>query len=148
MNLYVELLRHSSLMLGKTFITVDLVLLRGDNSFVLVKRGFDPFKGQWALPGGFLDMDETVEEAAAREAREETGLEIEIMDFIGAYSDPKRDPRGRIVSVALLAREVGGKLKAGSDAQDVKSFKSPPENLAFDHGEILKAGMKKFKKNK
>lgn len=144
MSLYVELLRHVSLLLRRTLITVDLVIKRSDGSIVLVKRAFDPFKGYWALPGGFLKFGKSVEETAIREAKEETGLDIEIEDLLGVYSGPERDPRGHIISICLIARYVGGELRAGSDAAEVKSFKKPPEELAFDHKEMLrKAGFVK-----
>lgn len=138
MSLYVELLRHVSLLFRRRLISVDIAIERKDGSIVFVKRSFAPFKGQWALPGGFLKFDETVEEAATREAKEETGLEVEIDKVIGVYSNLKRDPRGHVISIVLKTREVGGVLKSGSDAEDVKAFKEPPEKLAFDHGEILK----------
>ena len=137
MSLYVELLRHASQLLRKTFITVDLIIKRPDGSIVLVKRAFDPYKGHWALPGGFLEHGHTVEETALREAREETGLEIAIERVVGVYSDPQRDPRGQIISVCLMAREVGGALKAGSDAEEVRSLKELPVELAFDHKTML-----------
>lgn len=138
MSLYVELLRHVSEVIKKTFITVDLIIRRPDGSIVLVKRAFPPYQGYWALPGGFLEHGHTVEETAMREAKEETGLEIEIEKVVGVYSDPKRDPRGHIISVCLLTREVGGELKAGSDAEEVKSFKELPAEFAFDHKSMLK----------
>ncbi|MBI5253999.1 MAG: NUDIX hydrolase [Euryarchaeota archaeon] len=123
---------------------VDVVIKRADGSIVLVKRAFDPFKGYWALPGGFLKFGNSVEDTAIREAKEETGLDIEIEDVLGVYSDSKRDPRGHIISICLTAREVGGELRAGSDAAEVKSFLKPPEKLAFDHKEMLrKAGFVK-----
>lgn len=144
LSLYVELLRHISLLLRRTLITVDVVIKRADGSIVLVKRAFDPFKGYWALPGGFLKFGKSVEETAIREAKEETGLDIKIEDLLGVYSDPKRDPRGHIISICFAAREVGGELRAGSDAAEVKSFLKPPEKLAFDHKEMLrKAGFVK-----
>jgi 8-oxo-dGTP diphosphatase len=127
-------------------LTVDVVILRNDGSLVLVKRRNAPFKGQWAIPGGFVEYGETVEAAARREAKEETGLEVELVKIIGVYSDPSRDPRGHTVSICFLAREVGGGLRADTDAQDAKSFHphSLPPRLAFDHERILAdAGIKK-----
>ena len=109
-----------------------------------MKRAFDPYRGYWALPGGFLEHGDTVEETAVREAREETGLEIAIQRVVGVYSDPKRDPRGQIISVCLLAKEAGGALKAGSDAEEVRSLKELPVEIAFDHRTMLRdAGLLK-----
>ena len=119
-------------------LTVD-VIVRDGNRVLLVKRKNNPFKGKWALVGGFVEYGEKVEEAAKRECREETGLEVELERLVGVYSDPNRDPRGHVVSICFLARVVGGKLKAGSDALEAKFFKKIPWNeLAFDHAQILK----------
>ena len=119
-------------------LTVD-VIVRDGNRVLLVKRKNNPFKGKWALVGGFVEYGEKVEEAAKRECREETGLEVELERLVGVYSDPNRDPRGHVVSICFLARVVGGKLKAGSDAREAKFFKKIPWNeLAFDHAQILK----------
>jgi 8-oxo-dGTP diphosphatase len=119
-------------------LTVDVIVKDGDR-VLLVKRKNHPFKGKWALVGGFVEYGEKVEEAAKRECREETGLEVELERLVGVYSDPNRDPRGHVVSICFLARVVGGKLKAGSDALEAKFFKKIPWNeLAFDHAQILK----------
>jgi 8-oxo-dGTP diphosphatase len=119
-------------------LTVDVIVRDGDR-VLLVKRKNDPFKGKWALVGGFVEYGERVEEAAKRECREETGLEVELERLVGVYSDPNRDPRGHVVSICFLARVVRGKLKAGSDALEAKFFKKIPWNeLAFDHAQILK----------
>ncbi len=128
-----------SILLRRTFITVDIIIQRSDNSVVLVKRAFEPYKGEWALPGGFLKFGGTVEDTAVREAKEETGLDIKIERVARVSSDPSRDPRGHIISVVLLAKEVGGELRAGSDAIEVKSFKQVPDRLAFDHYETLRS---------
>lgn len=78
-------------------LTVDIVIKREDGSIILVKRLNPPFKDEWALPGGFVEYGETVETAAKREAKEETGVEIELIRIIGVYSAPNRDPRGHTV---------------------------------------------------
>ena len=83
-------------------VAVDVVLVRPDGSIVLVRRAKEPFKGCWALPGGFVRYGERVEDAARREAREETGLEVAIEGLVGVYSEPDRDPRGHVISIAVL----------------------------------------------
>ncbi len=124
-------------------LTVD-VIVTGKEGVLLVKRKNEPYKGKWALVGGFVNYGETVEQAAIRECKEETGLDIELEKLVGVYSDPNRDPRGHVVSVCFLAREKGGILKSGTDAADARFFKKIPwEELAFDHARILKdAGVK------
>lgn len=117
-------------------LTVDAVILL-NGRIVLIQRKNPPFQGKFALPGGFVDIGETVEAAVVREALEETGLSIEIVKLLGVYSDPLRDPRGHTVSVVYLS--VGrGDLKAGSDAKNVYlcDISNVPE-MAFDHKTIL-----------
>lgn len=118
------------------------VMIKTPEGVVLVKRRNEPHKGKWALPGGFVRYGERVEEAAVREALEETGLDVKLQRLVGVYSDPERDPRGHIVSVCFLVKRVGGRLKAASDAKEVKIFKHIPwRGLAFDHAQILKDAM-------
>ncbi|MDX9857732.1 MAG: NUDIX hydrolase [candidate division Zixibacteria bacterium] len=119
-------------------LTVGAVILYPDGDIVLIKRGHAPFAGSWALPGGFVEIGETVEQAIVREAREETGLDIRLERLIGVYSDPARDPRGHTVSVVFLAAPVGGSLRADSDAADtLKTSDWRSLSLAFDHATIL-----------
>ena len=120
------------------------VIIRTPDGLVLIKRKNEPYKGRWAIPGGFVRYGERVEDAAAREVKEETSLRVKLGKLVGVYSDPKRDPRGHVVSVCFLAERAGGRLKASSDAQDIKIFKHIPwRELAFDHARILKdAGFK------
>jgi len=119
-------------------LTVDAVIQYPDSSLILIRRGHEPFKGRWALPGGFVEVGETVEQAAMREANEETGLEIELIRLLGVYSDPDRDPRGHTVSVVFLARPVGGELRAATDAAEVTRVTDWRSiELAFDHARIL-----------
>ena len=124
---------------------VDCVALAG-GKIVLVRRGRDPEKGKLALPGGFVEPDETIEQACLRELKEETGLDARIVGEIGVFSSPERDPRGTI-SIALFAI-ASGKPEPGDDASAVL-FLGPDEalrsGLAFDHSEILRAGLEKFK---
>ena len=120
-------------------LTVD-VIIKDDDNIVIVQRLNNPYKDYWALPGGFVEYGEKVEDAAVREAKEETGLDIELVNLVGVYSEANRDPRGHTVSITYTARIVGGKLKSDSDAKDVKYAKISDLNtmkLAFDHKEML-----------
>jgi 8-oxo-dGTP diphosphatase len=113
------------------------VVIPSREGVVLIRRGSEPFEGRWALPGGFVDVGETVEQAAAREAAEETGLNIELARLVGVYSDPERDPRGHNVSVAFLARVLSGELSAATDASEVSTLDPSTVELAFDHRKIV-----------
>jgi 8-oxo-dGTP diphosphatase len=117
-------------------LTVDALIVF-EGKLVLIRRRNPPFKGHFALPGGFVEVGETVEAAVVREAKEETGLDIEIIKLLGVYSDSSRDPRGHTVSICYLAKGRGN-LKAGSDAMDTGLFvlNEIPE-LAFDHNKII-----------
>ncbi len=120
-------------------VTVDIVVLTDDGSILLVKRRSDPYAGRWALPGGFIDMDETLADAAARELAEETGVAGLALRQLKAFDAPGRDPRGRTIGVAFLS-EVSGPLDAtaGDDAADAHWYSLadlPP--LAFDHDQIV-----------
>lgn len=126
-------------------IAVDGLVVKemgGKKCVLLVQRRNPPFKGYWALPGGFVEYGETVEEAVKREVYEETGLETEVLKLIGVYSDPNRDPRWHVISIAFLLKPVGGELKAGSDAVNAKFFCEIPEEIAFDHKKIISDGLK------
>jgi 8-oxo-dGTP diphosphatase len=118
-------------------LAVDIVIRRKDETVVLIKRLNPPFKDHFAIPGGFVEYGETVGQAAVREAEEETGLKVGNLRLVGVYSDPARDPRGHVISVTFLAKELGGKLKAGTDAKEVRAFRKIPDKLAFDHSKIL-----------
>jgi 8-oxo-dGTP diphosphatase len=115
--------------------TVDIII-RVDDKIVLIKRKNPPFG--WALPGGFVDYGESLEAAALREAREETGLGLDSLQQFKAYSDPSRDPRHHTISVVFTADGVG-RPTSGDDAADIRLFKldALPEPLCFDHGRIL-----------
>jgi len=118
-------------------LTVDGIVFE-DGKVLLIKRKRDPFKGRWALPGGFVNYNEKVEDAVVREVKEETNLETEIDYLFGVYSDPDRDPRGHTVSIVYVLKRRGGTLRGGDDAEDARFFPLDelPE-LAFDHGKIL-----------
>lgn len=123
--------------------TVDAAVLceeKGRFHILLIRRGRDPFQGMWALPGGFLEEHERVEDAVRRELKEETGLEIKHFSFVGLYDKPDRDPRGRTLSAVFLAILDHCKPKPvhGDDAAEARWFSLtdlPP--LAFDHDEIV-----------
>ena len=117
--------------------TVDILIEMVGGGIILIKRKNPPYG--WALPGGFVDYGESVETAARREAREETGLEVEALEQFRVYSEPARDPRHHTVSVAFTAAAVGTP-KAADDAKRVGVFRAEalPDMLAFDHGEILR----------
>jgi len=117
-------------------LTVD-VLIRRNDGYVLIKRKNEPYRGRWAIPGGLAEYGEKVEQAAMREAKEETGLEVKLIRLVGVYSDPTRDPRGHYISIAYLAEAVSGELKAATDAEEVKVFERKPKRLAFDHSKIF-----------
>ncbi len=119
-------------------LTVDCVLFDAANRVLLIERKNPPFKGQFALPGGFVDIGETVEDACRREMLEETGIKIGRLKLIGIYSEPGRDPRGHTCSVAFLASARRAQPVAGDDAAGVAWFRDwRALELAFDHRQIL-----------
>lgn len=107
----------------------------------MVRRKNEPFKGLLALPGGFINEGETAEDAARREALEETSLEIEPIEILGVYSDPKRDPRKHVMSVVFVGIVTGGTERAGDDAREIEwvdlaTIESP--KIAFDHMKMIR----------
>ena len=125
-------------------LTADSIVFGQNNDdplkVLLIKRNHYPFEGCWAFPGGFVDVGETVEAAAARELQEETGITGVHLEQLHTFSDPKRDPREHVVTVVFygLTNIADHDIEAGSDAREVGWFPvdEPPE-LAFDHAEIL-----------
>lgn len=119
-------------------VAADLIIEQ-DEKIVLIKRKFDPFKDVWCLPGGHVEHGEQVKTAAKREAKEETGLDIEIKELLGIYDEPGRDPRGPIISVAYVCSTAGGELSADTDAKEARWFPLDdlPDELGFDHAKIL-----------
>jgi ADP-ribose pyrophosphatase YjhB (NUDIX family) len=119
------------------YITVDIIL-EIDKGIVLIERKNEPYG--WAIPGGFVDYGETVENAAKREAMEETNLDAANLFLFGVYSDPRRDPRFHTVSVVYVATARGEGLMAGDDAKTAKIFteETLPDHIVFDHKKILK----------
>ena len=129
----------------RPMLTADCMVVNDRNEILLIQRGNEPYKGCWALPGGFMEMDETIEHCAVRELEEETGLKVDEKDLrlVGVYSTPGRDPRGRTVTAAFRVRGKWGKPQAGDDAAEVRWWPLdtlPP--LAFDHAEIVSDGQR------
>lgn len=123
-------------------VTADCIVMTKEDEpkVLLIERGHEPFKGCWAFPGGFMNMDETTEQCAVRELEEETGLKVNEIKQIGAYSKVDRDPRGRTITVAYLALvDEPLPVKGQDDAAKAQwfSIKNLPK-LAFDHEEILR----------
>jgi len=130
-------------------VTVDAFIRDRRGRILLIRRGNPPFRGRWALPGGFCEWKETTQACCAREAREETGLEIRVGDLLGVYSDPSRDPRGHNVTVLYAARPLRGRARGGDDAADARWF-DPSElgrlEFAFDHRQIVKEQLDRSRK--
>lgn len=117
-------------------VSIDALIIR-DGNILLIKRRREPYKGIWALPGGHIDWDETVEEATIREVREEVGLMATRVQLLGVYSDPKRHPK-QAIAVAFIC-VTSGEPKAGDDAVEARFFSldNLPAPLAFDHEKIV-----------
>ncbi len=117
--------------------TVDIIIEIESKGVVLIKRKNPPYG--WAIPGGFVDYGESLEEAAVREAKEETDLNVKLIKQFHTYSDPKRDPRHHSISTVYIAK-AKDKPKAKDDALEIGIFTESnlPDELAFDHGSILK----------
>ncbi|MBQ3780720.1 MAG: NUDIX hydrolase [Bacteroidaceae bacterium] len=130
-------------------VTTDCVIFGFDGQqlkVLLVERGIEPYKGHWAFPGGFLKMDETADEGALRELKEETGLETAYIEQLGAFSDVKRDPRERVITIAFYALVNITEVKGGDDAADARWFRiDDMPLLAFDHDHILRVAQKRLK---
>lgn len=133
---------------SKTFVTADSVVVKAStNELLLIRRKNEPFKGHWALPGGFLDFNEDLEAGAIRELEEETKIVLTSMKQIGAFGKPGRDPRGHMVAVAYYAEvDDSVQAEAADDAAEIGWFplNNLPE-LAFDHGESIKMAIERFR---
>ncbi len=132
-------------------VTVDIIIftvMDKDLNVLLIKRAIDPFKGRWAIPGGFIKFNESLEEAAKRELFEETGVKDIYLEQLYTFGDPKRDPRTRVVTVSYFAliNQNDAIIKASSDATEVKWFSiyNLPE-LAFDHKKIIEYALKRLR---
>ena len=135
----------------KPAVTVDILIftVKGNMlNVLLVKRNIEPFKGTWAIPGGFVRIDESLENAAKRELEEETGVKADYLEQLYTFGDVNRDPRGRVITVCYFAliRSDNVELKAKTDVSDAKWFPVDEiKNLAFDHEKILEYGLKRLR---
>ena len=129
-------------------LTVDCVVIDAKGRLLLIRRGNPPFKGKYALPGGFVDVGETVQDACRRELMEETGVKAGRLELIGVYSDPSRDTRGHTCSVAFLTRVARATPKAGDDAAAAEWVEGWQQvELAFDHANILRDAERLLRRN-
>ncbi len=138
LNIYHEMMEeHSAKRYLRPGLTVDGIIV-SDDKILLIKRKNPPYQGMYALPGGFVEYGETVEDAVVREIEEETGLKTSVNELISVYSKPDRDPRGHTVSTVFSLNLDDGKIKHGSDASEASyiPLKELPE-LAFDHSQII-----------
>ena len=130
--------------------TVDIFIYNENHEFILIKRKNDPFKDCWALPGGFVDYGETTEDAAVREAKEATSIDVDLERLFNVYSDPSRDPRRHTVSIVYLAHGNFDDAKADDDAKEIDIFSFDvleEKKLAFDHETILRDVKEHLEKN-
>ena len=127
-------------------VTVDIVVFSDDVlDVVLIQRKHPPFEGHWALPGGFIEMEESLEASALRELEEETGVTDVTLTEVGTFGAPFRDPRGRVITIAYatVVEKSTLNLEAGSDASEVAWFsKTDLPKLAFDHSEIIQKALR------
>ncbi len=137
----------------RPMVTADAVVfafVKGRPKLLLIKRGRDPFKGKWALPGGFVGIDEELEHAAARELAEETGLLHVPLEQIHTFGKVGRDPRGRQITVAFMGIVKRGQnsVRAADDAADARWFdiEKLPKDMAFDHNQVANFAMNKLKR--
>ena len=132
-------------------VTTDCVVFGFDGhdlKILLIERGIEPYKGSWAFPGGFLNMEETAEQGALRELKEETGLDLRYLKQVGAFSDVHRDPRDRVITIAFYALAKKADVKGGDDAAKAQWFAiNDVPHLAFDHDYILRKAMQKLRED-
>ena len=139
----------------RPMVTVDAVVFaffKNKPKLLLINRRKEPFKGKWALPGGFVGIDEELQRAVARELEEETGLAGVRLEQMHTFGNVGRDPRGRQITIAFMGIATKGqnKIKAGDDAAKVQWFdiEKLPTDMAFDHNEVAKFGKEKLKRKK
>ena len=132
-------------------VTTDCVIFTYEDwklKVLLVKRGGEPYKGDWALPGGFLRGNETAREGALRELREETALEASAIGELGVFSKPDRDPRERVITIAFYALVKPSKVQGGDDADEAAWFPIDDlPQLAFDHADIIHSALERLKRD-
>ena len=139
----------------RPMVTVDAVVFgvfQNKAKLLLINRKKEPFKGKWALPGGFVGIDEELEDAVARELAEETGLENIKLEQMHTFGKCGRDPRGRQITIAFMGivTKGGTKIKAGDDAAKAQWFdiEGLPKDMAFDHSDVARFGIRKLKRKK
>ena len=130
-------------------VTVDIVIftiLKGRLKVLLIRRGIPPFKGEWAIPGGFVLESESLDQAARRELAEETGVTDVFLEQLYTFGDPDRDPRARVITVSYYALITSDRaLNAGTDAAEARWFSvDRPPRLAFDHSSILRTARRRL----
>ncbi|MHC4117288.1 MAG: NUDIX domain-containing protein [Planctomycetota bacterium] len=135
----------------RPMVTVDAVVFavsQDKTEVLLIERKHEPFKGRWAVPGGFVDLDEELEDAAARELAEETGLTGVQLEQMHTFGKCGRDPRGRQITIAFMGVVTKGRdeIKAGDDAAKAQWFdiEELPENMAFDHDEMVRMAIERL----
>ncbi len=136
----------------RPMVTVDAVVFKrseGKTALLMIKRKNDPYKGKWAFPGGFIDMDEELEDAVVRELEEETGLKGIHLEQMRTFGKVGRDPRGRQITIAFMGftDDNNATVKGGDDAEEAKWFDitNLPSDMAFDHDNVAEFAIKKFK---
>lgn len=139
----------------RPIVTVDALVFtfsKGKAKVLLIKRANEPFKGKWAVPGGFIEIDEELEDAVVRELAEETGLTSVRLEQMHTFGKCGRDPRGRQITIVFMGIVTEGhnKIKAGDDAARARWFDIDklPKDLAFDHNEVVAFGIQKLKRKK
>ena len=137
----------------RPMVTVDAAVftfIKGKAKLLFIKRAKEPYKGKWALPGGFVEIDEELEDAVARELAEESGLTDVPLEQMHTFGKCGRDPRGRQITIVFMGIATKGykKIKAGDDAAMARWFdiEKLPKGMAFDHNEVVKLGIKKLKR--
>ena len=134
----------------RPMVTVDAAVFdisTDKTKILLVKRGNEPFKGQWAFPGGFVEMDEELQDAAERELAEETGLTGVKLEQLYTFGKCGRDPRGRNITVVFIGITKNTKIKSGDDAAEARWFEidALPSNMAFDHDNVAAMAIERLK---
>lgn len=121
-------------------LAVDAIVVK-NGKILLIRRANEPFKGKWALVGGFVEYGETTENAVKREVEEETGMKVEVKELLGVYSEPKRDPRGHVVSICYIVESKSNEIKINEEVKEARFFsleEIKSMELAFDHAKIIR----------